>query len=264
MLTDPEDSTLVERTPSGSSPYMRLPSPMGGLFDSDVYKDEPPGLLDFDLDLPSTLNSTRSSLDEPDNEMMANWQMNEVFQDLSSVLNDPEMPMENELDPTDLDTDLLTETFLETSDTPNLDLSALIQETIGQEAITYNPDNLSLLEALEGLEEEEALSPAQSSCPSPTIEVVQIDHPYVAPPVSIVSAVEVKPHETKKQAIRRVKNNAASKVCRRTRKNKLQDMFSQSDELLAKNVELKRKIAEVESVVSLLKEHLIKATKKGQ
>ena len=85
--------------------------------------------------------------------------------------------------------------------------------------------------------------------------VVSSDHQYTQ-----LASVVVKPHETNKQAIRRVKNNAASRVCRRQRKNRLTTNIDKMAELTAKNRELLAKIAEAESVVSLLKNHLIKAT----
>jgi len=137
--------------------------------------------------------------------------------------------------------------------TPSLDLSCIVQETLGPDAEHY-----SLLEALEEM--------GEPGCASQ--EVIQADHAYpltIKPgsdPLTAEPVVEVKPHETKKQAIRRVKNNAASKVCRRTRKNKQKDMCALAQELSDKNKSLMREIGEVESLVRLLKEHLVKATKK--
>jgi len=53
-----------------------------------VFKDDPGGLLDFDLEYPTALSEQRSSVDSIEqDEMMANWEINEVFQDLSSVFD---------------------------------------------------------------------------------------------------------------------------------------------------------------------------------
>ena len=55
-------------------------------------KHKPPDLLDLDPELLRTLNlPDQTSIDSPDSDtnlaMLDNWEMNEVFQDISSILN---------------------------------------------------------------------------------------------------------------------------------------------------------------------------------
>lgn len=276
-----------------ASHYMRTPSPMGGLFDSAGTKHEPPDYLELDPELLSTLNSPRTSIDSLDGStsdvaMMDNWQMNEVFQDISDILmeTNPDASEHNDLQPTITDendfdqlvkeilspeTELpgspetITEPSLVETATTSVDLSWIIQETLGSEATSEEPhspevpvhrisvDSFDLLDQLETMSDDQT---AETS--SVASEAVQNDHQYTQ-----LADVKVKAHETKKMAIRRVKNNAASRVCRKTRKNKLVTNISKVDELTARNSELRKRISDVESLVSLLKEQLVKATKKG-
>jgi len=59
-----------------------------------VSKHEPPDLLDLDPEFLSTLNLPRTSTDSLENEpnAMENWQMNEVFQDISVMLDVSQFP----------------------------------------------------------------------------------------------------------------------------------------------------------------------------
>lgn len=70
-------------------------------------------------------------------------------------------------------------------------------------------------------------------------------------------AVEQKANESKQQAIRRVKNNVASKVFRSKRKSKLENMLTQEANLDKENATLRRDLSLVTEVVSLLKEGLV-------
>jgi len=72
-----------------------------------------------------------------------------------------------------------------------------------------------------------------------------------------VEMFAVKPHESKKQAVRRVKNNLASRDFRSRKRSKLSDMLEQADELVVENEALRVDLASVEAVVKLLKEGLI-------
>lgn len=273
---------------------VRSPSPFSGLFDANAHKHEPPDFLYMDPELLSTLNSPRTSIDSLDDSttntaMMDDWQMHEVFQDISDILketdtnaithNDIHLPTtegNNDLDQlckeifspespelVEVDNFPVIEPLME-ADATSMDLSWIIQETLGAEAVTEKPaspdvpphrvsvDSFDLLDQLETMSDD---------TPTDTCSVdslaVKNDHQYTQ-----LADVKVKSHETKKQAIRRVKNNAASRVCRKQRKNKLVTNISKVDGLVAKNIELRKQISDVESIVSLLKEHLVKATKK--
>lgn len=162
------------------------------------------------------------------------------------------------------------------SDT-SVDLGWLIRETLGPAALVDEPivvdtdfvtpvvlaeEPMAVTAAAvdEGgfdlLEELEAMSQISSeeSLPSPTASLDN-DHQYTK-----LASVVVKPYETRKQAIRRVKNNASSRVCRRQRKTRLTTNIGKVAELVSKRDELRRDVQEVEDMVRLLKEHLVSAT----
>lgn len=295
---------------------MDSPSPTGGLFDIVGSKHDPPDFLEIDPDLLSTLSSPRRISTDSLNDstttdtammMMDNWQMNEVFQDISDILTEPETDAINDNDDAiklatqsngneDELNDLLKDVFIPTSPlrvgpasaeqtelveasllnhsdaaSSAVDLSWIIQQTLGDEvgteqavtAAAAEPDvpphrvsveEYDLLSQLELMANgDEAPADETASCSA----AVNIDHHYTQ-----LADVQVKPHETKKQAIRRVKNNAASRVCRRQRKNRLTTNMDRVKELVASNDQLRQRLSEIEGVVSLLKEHLVKATRK--
>lgn len=70
--------------------------------------------------------------------------------------------------------------------------------------------------------------------------------------------VNQKPHESERQAIRRVKNNFASKVFRSKRRSKLELMLTQEEELTQENSAIRRDLSMVTEVVAMLKEGLVK------
>lgn len=268
---------------------------MSGLFDIKELNPEPPDPLEFDLDLLSTLSTKRISTDSNDsndttqsetNLALDNWQMNEVFQDIPSPLDDVEEHQQTS-DSFHLDYDLdalmkhafedieTTEASVEkkeiaaTTQEPvsivqddtilptGVNLQWVVQETFGSEAAL---DGFSLLEELEAMDVvQTADSPSSENSSNTNTEAttaVEVDHQYTQ-----LCNVVVKPHETKKQAIRRVKNNAASKVCRKQRKNRFATNAAAMEELAKKNKELQENIASVQSVVDLLKEHLVSVTR---
>lgn len=306
-----------EEVSSAAHSDVNLPSSPGGLFNNIVRKHEPPDRMELDpellrtLDLPSRTTSTDSLDSGSDSAMMDNWQMNEVFQDISTMLNQGTEELTAEHDHDEVE-QIVEEIFSKdvsdafiaptlTESNTQLDLSDIIKETLGDEAMSLLDDEvfeqrfncpplddsltattltdsaaidfdlLNELEAMGSVEESPkpevpevvALSPSSSSSgeTSSVSEdfacVVANDHQYTQ-----LSNVTVKPHETKKQAIRRVKNNAASRVCRKQRKNRLTTNAGKVAELTTKNNELMERIREVENLVTLLKDHLVKATSK--
>lgn len=139
-----------------------------------------------------------------------------------------------------------------------VNLEWVVQETFGSEATL---EGFTLLEELEAMESMNAADSSLFAVSSDTnseyaAAAVETDHHYTQ-----LQNVVVKPNETKKQAIRRVKNNAASRVCRKQRKNRLVTNAAKAEELTKKNKELLATIANVQSVVDLLKEHLVNATR---
>lgn len=302
---------------SAAAHYVCAPSPTSGVFNITDTKHKPPD-LELDPELLRTLNlPQRTSVDslesESDAAIMDNWQMNEVFQDISSILNetteepavncdhsdDVERIVKEIFDNEPIDIETSGDFEMSAADT-SIDLSWIIKETLGADVLpseqplelpsAHLDDNLHLeydllsqLEAMDDhtsgntavavLDETPAVSPgacssssAASISSSPrssvsdsddSISIVAIDHQYTQ-----LASVRAKPHETKKEAIRRVKNNAASRVCRRQRKNRLISNIDKVAELTATNNELLQQIRDVESIVCLLKDHLVKATSK--
>ncbi|XP_067932410.1 uncharacterized protein [Watersipora subatra] len=283
---------------------MRSLSPTGGLFNSFNTKHEPPDPMELDPDFLRTLNlpqrpstdSLESDLDT-DTTMIDNWQMNEVFQDISSVINEPtEQSPSDCVDNTDVE-QLVKEIFdsdISSIESPlpneSVDLSWIINETLGADALAQEDagaapaemladdlnldyDLLSQLENMNeqsfddclavGLSDQSTELPVPASVqlmpPSPsadeTTSVIALDHQYTQ-----LACIKVKAHETKKEAIRRVKNNAASRVCRRQRKTRLTTNTQRIAELTASNGALTEQIRSIESVVLLLKENLVRAT----
>lgn len=282
----------------------------GGLFDSDDTKHKPPDLLELDPDLLRTLNlPSQTSVDNQDSEanlaMIDNWEMNEVFQDISSILNestdqtsanyDDQTTDIDEIVKDVLDAEVDIENFCAPADTEAIDpvthaavdLSWIIKETIGTTALSPQQSlddhvhlDYDLLNQLEAMEDNgisvpialEPLSPQMDAPSTPNANVIESprssvssieecasvvasDHQYTQ-----LASIVVKPHETSKQAVRRVKNNAASRVCRRQRKTRLTTNIDKVADLIAKNRELLQKIADAESIVTLLKNHLVNAT----
>lgn len=136
----------------------------------------------------------------------------------------------------------------------DIDLSKVIQDTIGDHGL----DAFQLLNDVEAMETGDiSLEQAAQAEEDDLRTAVESDHQY-----SQLCNVEVKPHETKKQAVRRVKNNAASKVCRRQRKNKFATNVQEIERLTKANDDLKQSITGVQAVVDLLREHLVHATRK--
>jgi hypothetical protein len=288
----------METTVVTPTHYMWSQSPTSGLFDTTGLKHEPPDPLDLDLDLlstvsfsPQTRKSTESigSNESTNDLMLENWQINEVFQTIPDVLEVPESLLASNIasndhdDHADLDMLLkcafpeadLVEPTLPISDKnavigqmschhddnavandsdlllADIDLSSVIKETFGDNGL----DGFQLLEELEAMEE----SDESGSVEPESLEAklaVESDHQY-----SQLCNIEVKPHETKKQAIRRVKNNAASKVCRKRRKNKFATNTEKISELLQANADLQKNIDSVQNVVDILREHLVKVTR---
>lgn len=146
----------------------------------------------------------------------------------------------------------------------NVDLSWIIKETIGSEGLAGEPaslhehvcaDNFDLLEQLEAMQEDGSSVEPAPPIVLESVTAVANDHQYTQ-----LASVTAKPHETKKQAMRRVKNNAASRVCRKQRRNRLTTNMGKVGDLMAQNEKLTQSIKQVEDLVSLLKEHLVKAT----
>lgn len=144
-----------------------------------------------------------------------------------------------------------TEFTTETIIPADLDLQTVVEEAFGMDGL-QGYDLLNELEAMEN----SASSTEESAAAEKVADssVVESDHQYTQ-----LNSIVIKPHETKKQAVRRVKNNAASKVCRKQRKTKFTTNVQKIAVLTKTNSELKCSIASIESVVELLREHLVKA-----
>ena len=72
-----------------------------------------------------------------------------------------------------------------------------------------------------------------------------------------VLPVEVKSNETEKEAVRRIKNNEASKVTRAKRKQKQGDLFKQEAELLQSNAKLNIQIEVMHKEAEILRKLLV-------
>lgn len=78
---------------------------------------------------------------------------------------------------------------------------------------------------------------------------------------STIDKVIVKPNETKKEAVRRVKNNMASRVFRHKRRSNLEKLLSREEELVRRNRDMRKDVEMVEEMVQLLKEGLVNSAK---
>jgi len=67
----------------------------------------------------------------------------------------------------------------------------------------------------------------------------------------------VKENETEKEAVRRIKNNEASKITRAKRRQKQEDLFKQETELLQSNTQLKIKIEVMHKEAEILRKILV-------
>jgi len=67
----------------------------------------------------------------------------------------------------------------------------------------------------------------------------------------------MKENETEKEAVRRIKNNEASKITRAKRKQKQEDLFKQESELLQSNAQLKIKIEVMQKEAEILRKVLV-------
>ena len=110
---------------------------------------------------------------------------------------------------------------------------------------------------------DEAQSTEQSISPQHS----QSDDGYTAPTKKRRHAVgeaevEVKSHETKKRAIRRVKNNMASREFRSRKKTKLEVNTEKVSHLERENEKLRSDLQSVEDVVRILKDGLVKNAQK--
>lgn len=241
---------------------MRSTNPMGGLFDNNEFKDSMDA-MEFDPELSPTFDLELSNPSSPEDHIMADWQTNESFQDLSSLLDDGLMQSSYESD-CHGDVDLIAQALgLDTSDTYPTDdlvtpedlevdaLSSVILETIGS---LSDADSLAAMSPLSVVGSEDDVFKVPATPPMDKV----IDHDHSD--YTMKQVVEAKPHETEKQALRRVKNNAASKVCRKQRRNKFKENSLVVGDLVAKNTELRKKIAQMEDVVSVLKAHLVQST----
>jgi hypothetical protein len=205
---------------------------------------------------------------------MENWQMNEIFQDIPSldasdntVVSPLTKEAEDDLDmfvkyafPEEMaaqewDPPAVAPCAAETDPLPDgvisaveLDLKSVIDEAFGGGGL----QGYQLLEELEALEREQS-PPALAEDVAMTTES---DHTYTQ-----LGQLQIKPNETKKQAIRRVKNNAASKVCRKQRKNRFSNNVQKIEELTRLNGELRARLDSMQRVVSILQDHLVTATK---
>lgn len=264
----------ADMTATSPNSSMSSMSPMNGLFDIDVYKHEPPDLLDFDLDLLSPHNTEVTSNDDNFNStepimntLLENWQTNEAFQDIQTLLDavdDDVLP--NSASCADEADDIIQQLS-------NDDTSALIVNTCDQDQTLvedptvfdlvtiikecFEPQDFvgySLLEELESLPTETA---AKEKVEDISNMVVDTDHSYTQ-----LSSIKLKPNETRKQAIRRIKNNAASKVCRSQRKSRFKENSARVKELMLRNAELHNDLINIQGVVEFLKDHLVKATSK--
>lgn len=79
----------------------------------------------------------------------------------------------------------------------------------------------------------------------------------LASPIAVKGGVITKPNETRQEAIRRIKNNQASRDCRGRRRSRYELGMARIDELNEDNTTLRQKIADVEEVVRTLREGLI-------
>lgn len=73
----------------------------------------------------------------------------------------------------------------------------------------------------------------------------------------VLPPITVKDNETPKEAIRRIKNNEASKVTRAKRKQKQSDLFKQETELLQSNAKLNMQIEVMQKEAEILRKVLV-------
>merc|ERR1712168_1611488 len=74
---------------------------------------------------------------------------------------------------------------------------------------------------------------------------------------STIIPLRIKENETEKEAVRRVKNNEASKVTRAKRKMKHSELFKQQTELEKSNAQLKIKIEVMQKEAEILRQVLV-------
>jgi Basic region leucine zipper. len=72
-----------------------------------------------------------------------------------------------------------------------------------------------------------------------------------------LSLIRIKEHETEKDAIRRVKNNEASKVTRAKRKHRQKDLIKQETELIKANAQLRIKMEVMQKEAEILRKVLV-------
>jgi len=73
----------------------------------------------------------------------------------------------------------------------------------------------------------------------------------------VLPSITVKDNETEKEAVRRIKNNEASKVTRAKRKQKQGDLFKQETELLQSNAKLNMQIEVMQKEAEILRKVLV-------
>ena len=74
---------------------------------------------------------------------------------------------------------------------------------------------------------------------------------------NVLTSIAVKDNETEKEAVRRIKNNEASKVTRAKRKQKQSNLFKQETELLQSNAKLNMQIEVMQKEAEILRKVLV-------
>lgn len=92
--------------------------------------------------------------------------------------------------------------------------------------------------------------------PMPQPQIERYNFPIVSPKPS-VPYPPPQPISDDKYALRRKKNNEASKISREKRRNKVKGLDVRQAELVAENKELKSKIEELESEIAVIREKLV-------
>lgn len=250
-------------------------SPLRTFTTDRIYSDEPMDLYDDSTGYYCNLTNMDSKPGDEltdlsstlSGEELSNWKLNEVFQNLVNPNNTEQMAS----DPEELfASDDLLAGALDLLERQNSEQIALLPPSSGTAGDEQEPDLVPL--PVLDCDGESAISSSTYSPPSPTYSPTTPLKSKVGRKSSKskkqkamasvqLDEVKVKPHETKKEAIRRVKNNMASKVFRSRKKYKLEDLLAKEEELVEENRLLRTDVEAVEEMVKVLKEGLISSAK---
>ncbi|XP_067930314.1 uncharacterized protein [Watersipora subatra] len=255
------------------------------IFNSELYEDitmhpfADITELDYDDMTKNEVHKGDQALASPTltGEELNSWQLNEVFQDLDKFENEP--PGEEvslsclfpSMDGLLQTPDLLAEAFKAVNDacpSPHTDETS---ESAAADFLPVPVTECTLSDASiasHSAYSQETLSEVENEC----ILKIKLKKAFCKTKSKVEKSrkqtshkklgdVIPKPHETQKAAIRRVKNNAASRVFRSRKKNKLEDLIEQEEQLDTENRVLRRDLEKVEEVVRVMKECLVSSAK---